>query len=209
MIPTFSIVAPHYQPTIDADTFWRGMKCLLAQTYDNFEVLVYHDGPKVRDDKFPKDERFKFIYTKERKNDWGHSNRQRGIKEAKGEYIVHFNPDNILYPNALEALNALRYKEFPGIEHDDLLVFSVLMREMYTLGPYAARMKGSELSMVLTGYPPVKYNIDAMQLVMKRKLWLSYGGWYDKTEASDSIMYPRFIHEQRAKYTFEVLGEHW
>ena len=109
--PKFSIIVPHYDGVISDEKFLEGMRSILQSTYKNFEVLVYHDGPTSR----PIPKSFKSEYdqhnidykikeTKTRYNDWGHTLRDLGIREAKGDYIVHFNPDNVLFPDALSGL---------------------------------------------------------------------------------------------------------
>src|SRR5205823_9281012 len=99
--PTFSIIVPHYQGAVSHLTFCRGIQCLLSQSYKDFEVLCYHDGPLLEPNlAFP----VPVVPTEVRHNDWGHSLRQLGIQQAKGRYIVHFNPDNILYPFALHKI---------------------------------------------------------------------------------------------------------
>ena len=101
MSPKFSIIMPHYDGAITDELFIEGMDSIESQTFKDFEVLIYHDGPLSRPlpdlSKYTFD--YKFRETKTRYNDWGHSLRDLGIKEATGEYIVHFNPDNILYEN--------------------------------------------------------------------------------------------------------------
>jgi len=114
----FSVIVPHYDQSISDEVFTSGITCLLDQTFKNFEVLIYHDGPVARPipkiyEKLPN---HKLIITDKRENNWGHGNRDRGIKSAEGEYIIHFNPDNILYSNALEEINETSeksLKEYP------------------------------------------------------------------------------------------------
>lgn len=208
----FSVIVPHYDKSISDEIFSRGMDCLLNQTFEDFEVLVYHDGPVSRPIPFTTDPRFKLKITESREDDWGHSNRNRGIKKAKGEYIVHFNPDNILYPNALECIkeeSEKPYSIFPT--PNDIIVFPILMRGMQSNGQLLWRdvESAQENYMIFTGYPTIKHNIDAMQLVMKRSRWIAYGGWYETSKESDGNMYPRFVREVGARYCSEILGEHW
>lgn len=243
----FSIIVPHYDRSITDKLFIRGMECLLNQTFKNFEVLIFHDGPPSRPipniyKKFPNVKTFE---TKLRENNWGHGNRDRGIKMAKGEYIIHFNPDNILYPDALEEINRvaeLPYTEYPGLLFDkrrkalvsnrvlkpltkeeekdfkiygsnNIIIFPIYMIGHFRFGLYSltsTRVKKiTNQKYILTGDPAIKYNIDCLQLVMKRELWLSYGSWYDKSEQADAIMYPKFVHENGARYCSKILGEHW
>jgi len=211
----FSIIVPHFDQSISDETFIRGMKCLLDQTLQDFEVLIYHDGPTVRpipDIWKQLGERAKLEVTSRRENNWGHGNRDRGIKASRGHYIVHFNPDNILYSFALEEIikeSEKPYTSFPTTKN--LIVFPVLMRGMQSNGKFLFRDTENPGGnyMVFNGYPPVKNNIDAMQLVMTGNLWDRYNGWYDKSKESDGNMYPRFIYENGARYCSKILGEHW
>lgn len=207
----FSIIVPHYDQSISDDMFRRGMNCLLEQTFKDFEVLIYHDGPTSREIPMPDDDRFKLRVTKERENNWGHSNRDRGIRKAKGQYIVHFNPDNILYPEALEEISKEADKEYEVALSNDIIIIPVLMRGMQTNGRMLWRNKDNPQDnyMIFTGYPAIMNNIDAMQLVMKKSKWISYGGWGDLREQADGMMYPRFVAELGARHCSKILGEHW
>ena len=207
----FSIIVPHYDQSISDDMFRRGMNCLFEQTFKDFEVLIYHDGPTSRDIPMPDDDRFKLRVTKERENNWGHSNRDRGIRKAKGQYIVHFNPDNVLYPEALEEISKEADKEYEVALSNDIIIIPVLMRGMQTNGRMLWRNKDNPQDnyMIFTGYPAIMNNIDAMQLVMKKSKWISYGGWGDLREQADGMMYPRFVAELGARHCSKILGEHW
>lgn len=211
----YSIIIPHYDQSISDDIFCRGIQCLLDQTNQDFEVLLYHDGPTARPipDIWKKfGDRAKLEITKRRENNWGHGNRDRGIKESKGEYIVHHNPDNILYDIALETINREIKKEYKLVPvKNDIIIFPILMMGMQGDGKLVWRdvENANKNYMIFTGYPTIKYNIDAMQLVMKANLWDKYGGWYDKSKESDGNMYPRFVYENGARYCSEILGEHW
>lgn len=211
----FTVIVPHFDQSISDDTFSRGIQCLLDQTYKDFEVLIYHDGPTSR----PIPDIWKHLgdrvyieATPRRENNWGHGNRDKGIKRSKGEYIVHFNPDNILYPFALEELVKESEKPYSMVPTTkNIIVFPILMRGMQGNGKLVWRdVENAEKNyMIFTGYPTMKYNIDAMQLVMTGNLWDKYNGWYDKSKESDGNMYPRFVHENGARYCSKILGEHW
>ncbi|MCK4712797.1 MAG: glycosyltransferase family 2 protein [Marinosulfonomonas sp.] len=109
--PLFSIIVVDYDKSVTRDEFARKMKCISAQTCKDFEVLIYHDGPKPSsyDDDINGLEIHpdtKFHITDKRENDWGHSNRDRGIRAARGEWIIHTNADNVFYPDLIENLKA-------------------------------------------------------------------------------------------------------
>ncbi len=129
-MPLFSIIVPHYQGIVSHETFCRGIACLQAQTCKDYEILVYHDGPLLQPEvAMP----LPVKCTERRHDDFGHSLRDRGMREAKGQYIVHFNADNILYPNALETI-AAEIRRQPRIvvngktyDTNDIIIFPILM----------------------------------------------------------------------------------
>lgn len=80
---------------------------LLAQTYENWDLLLVHDGPNSHlrthlED--IRDSRIRLLETEARKKQFGHPWRQRGIDMARGEYLALGNADNYLCPVYLEAL---------------------------------------------------------------------------------------------------------
>jgi hypothetical protein len=210
--PRFSIIVPHYDGAISDERFLRGYSSLVNQVNaPYYEVLIYHDGPRSR----PTPQDIPVKETPQRYNDWGHSLRDLGIREAKGEYLIHFNPDNVLYPFALQEIHKELLRQRPHIENvehnNEIVIFPIVMRGMQTNGNFVWREIGNEENawMIFTGFPTLKYNIDCMQLVMKRETWLREGGWKDKSEESDGNMYPYFVTQYGAKYVSRVLGEHW
>lgn len=212
-IPTFSIIVPHYQGTISHKLFCRGIDSLNQQTFKDFEILCYHDGPLI-DKRSPMPIPIK--PTPERFNDWGHSLRDLGIREAQGTYIIHFNPDNLLYPNALELIHkeSLREsrvfnEEGKCLDDNNIIVFPVIMRGLQIAHKRLCRFEDTNIYTILTGVPVRQHNIDCMQLVMKRELWLTEGGWSDKSHDGDGIMYERFAASYGYRTVQDVIGEHW
>jgi GT2 family glycosyltransferase len=81
--------------------------CMRVQTWQNFEILVYHDGPSdITREAVMKmgDPRVKYFETEERLGGFGHHMRAMGIKEATGNYIGITNDDNYYAPVYLEAM---------------------------------------------------------------------------------------------------------
>jgi hypothetical protein len=46
--PLFSMIVVHYQGTVPHDIFLRGVASLHAQTFTEYEILRYHDGPLLQ-----------------------------------------------------------------------------------------------------------------------------------------------------------------
>jgi hypothetical protein len=154
--------------------------------------------------------------TPQRFNDFGHSLRDLGIRAARGEYIVHFNADNVLYPDALEQVAAeiarkprIFKPDGTPVDTNDMIIFPIKMFGLMRIWPHVVQFKGKPAWYeIMNGNPPVMQNIDCMQLVMKRQLWLNEGGWYDKSVAGDGQMYQTFGRKYGYRTVGPVLGEH-
>lgn len=228
------------------------MKCLAEQTCQDFEVLVYHDGPKAtsyEDDVAgaPCPSNIRFFVTDERENCWGHSNRDRGIRAATGTWIVHTNADNVFYPTLLERLKAeaectiprpaYQRKRLPmiwksiakrwdiafgtnlmGVEEGviterQILVFAIVMVGIVPILKSGGAKRLNDMTdaygAVYGGIPVSPGNIDLMQFVMRRELWLKEGGWSNTHENSDGMLYRAFAGKYDVIVVPKVLGEHW
>ncbi len=108
MIPKFSIIIVAYKR-------YEQIKCLmyslLSQSFQDFEVIVIHDGEDWRHSyiiseilyKFKG--RLKYLQTPIRYNDWGMSLRNIGIPLTNGQFIINTNDDNYYTPNWLAELS--------------------------------------------------------------------------------------------------------
>jgi hypothetical protein len=110
--PLFTVIVTDYEPSVPRDYFRRKMACLAAQTCSDFEVLVYHDGPKscsYEEDLAggPVHPATQFVVTPTHTGDWGHTGRDLGIRMARGRWIIHTNADNLFYPNLVAVLKDL------------------------------------------------------------------------------------------------------
>jgi hypothetical protein len=213
-MPLFSIIVVHYQGVNTHEVFLRGIRSLQAQTFRDFEILCFHDGPLLDESvQFP----IPVTCTERRFNDWGHSLRDMGIRQAKGDYILHFNADNVLLPIALEEI-AKEIRRAPRLtddrkqpmDTDDIIIFPVRMWGLMKFRAYSNQLRvPADFYLILTGQPPILFNIDCMQLVMKRKLWLAEGGWHDKREWGDGYMYQTFTLKYGYRLVGPVLGDHF
>jgi len=101
----FSIVVVAYQRYAQIPCL---IHSLLSQTFDDFEVIVLHDGPDEKHlstmSPFLTDSRIKYGQTQLRYNDYGHSLRNLGIQQAKGDFIINTNDDNYYVPIWLDEL---------------------------------------------------------------------------------------------------------
>lgn len=222
----FSIVIVDYDQSVKREYMQRAIRSTMNQSLDStqIEVILLHDGPKEKD--YKEELSLKefnsinaIVISDKRFNDWGHSLRDMGIRQAQGEYIIHLNADNVLYPNALERLAYHADMDYPPIfdsqgnikNNNNVLIFCLYMKGVVFCNDGFSRRPGQEdtYSIILTGVPTKFRNIDCMQLVMKREYWLKENGWHNRSRNSDGIMYPEFTQKYGARYIAELLGEHW
>jgi glycosyltransferase involved in cell wall biosynthesis len=193
----FSIIAVDYENHVPRQGMMKGLNSLANQTFKDFELIVVHDGPK----EIAYEEEFDFsvfknkpifLNTPERMNNWGHSGRDLGMRNASGDFFFHFNIDNLLYPDCLEKINN-------KLETTNALVvlFAIL------------HYKINNGTIPFYGLPPVYHNIDALQLVAHREIWKGLDYWYDLHEQGDSAIYQRICENYGWAYIDEVLAENY
>ena len=95
--PLISIVVPVYKVQ---DYVLECLESIAAQSYKNLEVIVIDDGSPddagaICDDFAKQDERFHVIH---QKNAGLSAARNRGLKEATGEYIAFVDSDDSVVP---------------------------------------------------------------------------------------------------------------
>ena len=98
-----SVVIPVYNVE---EYLEESILCLFNQTFEDFELICVNDGSKDNSldilKKFAKIDPRVIIINKE--NGGCGSARNRGLDEAKGDYIYFFDPDDYIVPNAFEDL---------------------------------------------------------------------------------------------------------
>ena len=103
--PTFSVVIPLYNK---ADTIERTLRSVEAQIFRDFEVIVVDDGST--DDGVSKVSNFKNTFhlrTVCQKNAGVSAARNRGVGEAKGDYIAFLDADDVWHPEYLKELDRI------------------------------------------------------------------------------------------------------
>lgn len=101
--PSVSIIVPVYNA---AATLPRAVESLLSQTLADIEVLLIDDGstdasPRLCDAFARRDGRVRVIH---RANGGVSRARQTGLEAARGEYVIHADPDDWAEPGMARAL---------------------------------------------------------------------------------------------------------
>ena len=97
-----SVIVPVYN---GAGKIERCLDSLIAQTYENIEIIVIDDGsvdasPEICDNYARKDKRIKVIH---QKNGGVSSARNNGIQNSSGDYIMFLDGDDALDNNAAQT----------------------------------------------------------------------------------------------------------
>ena len=215
----FSIVCPFWQPSVIHDRFINFLSSLQDQLFQDFELLIVVDSTKDSDIEMyisecikPYTFSYRIIWSDKHYGDWGHTQRDIGIREAQGEYILHTNPDNWYDRRALTILADQVYKA----PEADFFTFgiklmgatSVFFSDMATFA-YMEKPRDYSKFVILIPRKPMKYRIDVMQLVGTKDMWLKAGGWYDKSETSDGAIYEKLGVTFKYKNIDLLLGEHY
>lgn len=117
--PKISVIIPVY----NAEPYLKeAMDSLLNQTLSDFELICVNDGSKdnslkMLQDYAKNDSRFKII---DQENAGCGASRNRALKEACGEYIYFFDPDDVISEDAFEKL----YKNAVS-NNSDLVIFKI------------------------------------------------------------------------------------
>ena len=101
--PLVSIIVPVF----NAEKYLeRCINSIIKQTYQNIEIILVDDGStddsgSICEDFATKDRRFRVVH---KSNEGVSSARQTGLDLARGEYVIHADPDDWVEPNWIEEL---------------------------------------------------------------------------------------------------------
>lgn len=140
----FSIIIPLYNKE---NTIKATIESILDQSYQNFEIVVVDDGSKDNScivvDSL-KDERIK-LYSKS--NGGVSSARNYGIKQSVGLWIMFFDADDIMEPQALEHF-VKAIQEYPNVR--------VFISNFYIIDENHKKKEYSKMSQSLMMNNPIK-----------------------------------------------------
>ncbi len=199
----FGVITVDYEKHVPRDGAYAGLLSVLNQSYQNFHMFICHDGNKQipyekEFDLSSHYEKIKFLQTKMRINNWGHSSRDLAMRYAYDNsdcnYFIQFNIDNLFEPFAFQKIAEKIEKT-----KSELVIFTIRHHKL--------QGRGINHAIRFNGLPPVKYNIDCMQLVAHKDIWKKYKYWYDKSEQSDGFIYEKICKENNWVHIPEILGD--
>lgn len=109
----FSVIIPTYNRS---GFITEAVDTILQQTYQEYEVIVVDDGStddtaKVIERKYGSDSRVRYFY---KENEERAVARNFGLRQARGEYAVFFDSDDLMKPHYLSTLARIIEKN-PGV----------------------------------------------------------------------------------------------
>jgi len=146
----------------------RAIGCVQAQSIREWEHLICSDGEfDFAIDQYVKaldDDRVHYCCTRERvEGSYGNLARDQMLKVAQGEYVVFFDDDNLVSPEYLEKMTAAA--ELVGAD------FAVC--RCLHFGPLQEYLGPPPV--VLSGVPPKLYEIDTLQVLVRREVMQGVG----------------------------------
>lgn len=198
-MPKFTIIATDAENHVPRNKMKQGVRSILNQTFTDYELLIIHDGPRSKEFELDLPDNARLIETDQFYGiygleefyagyGWGHHSRDLGIKEAKGDYILHFNIDNTLYPHALQTISDVTDKT-----KEDVVIYACT-HEKFGVKYFS-------------GVPPVMGKVDLLQCVASKKAWDSIGGWHRYDHSADGFLFEEIISRYGYTHIPEVLGE--
>lgn len=186
----------------------RALDSVLSQTYQDFEVIVVDDGSTDEGAAIVEqytDPRIRLV----RQENLGVSAaRNRGIKEAKGDYVAFLDADDEWMTEFLEEIVALQ-NEFPQCRaHATNYKFC---REGIFFKSVIRRITFTETHGMLTNYfdvaahshPPITSN----SISVERQLLLEIGGFpRGVTSGEDLLTWARIATQTSISYSHKVLA---
>lgn len=198
--PLISIVTPTFNR---AGYLSLAIESALAQSIDNFEMLIVDDGSEdntreVVEAFQARDPRIHYFH---QANQGQSIARNRGVQEAKGEFICFLDSDNAWYPQKLER----SLREFEAHPEADVVYgdYMVIDGEGVELGVNRMKRYSGFITPEL-----LRDNFVSMNTTMTRKTCFDELGGFDPEDrlAEDYGLWLRFSTRYHFHYVPELLG---
>lgn len=126
-MPKVSVIIPAY----NAEKFLeRAIRSVLAQTFDDYEIIVVDDGSTDKTAEIAKS--FKKVRYFQQEHVYQAAARNKGITEARGEYIAFLDADDEWLPEKLEKQLAFMSNKSLEISYTDSYYLSGDQKVMYS-----------------------------------------------------------------------------
>jgi CDP-glycerol glycerophosphotransferase len=167
-IPRISVVVPFFN---NEDDLADCLDSIAAQSFTDLEVIMVDDGStdngaEMARAKAAADPRFHLV-----RGDHGGPGgaRNRGVEQARGEFLAFADGDDILPPNAYELL--MHALENSGSDFASGAVFRVGPKGVYPSALHARAIKGRQTRTHITKTPRLLYDVTVWNKLFRRRFW--------------------------------------
>jgi len=182
----------------------RAVDCMTLQTFTEWEQLVCSNGPEEMEARNAVESardvrvRYRCLDKEQAEGDFGNSARKKMIEEARGEYVMFLDDDNVILPTYLAQMAHV-------LDEDEEIGF-VVCRVMH-FGPLNEKELGKP-PIVLEGEPVKLYHIDPLQVMVRTELMQKVGWDTAKGYLSDGVTLEKLGKAAKYSKIEEVLGVH-
>lgn len=201
-MPTVSVIIPTYNR---ATLLGRAIQSVLAQTYQDFELIIVDDASTDDTESLVKSfNSEKIRYIRHRKNKGVSAARNTGIRSAKGDYIALQDSDDEWMPEKLEK----QMRAFATAPPEAGIVYTgfymiVKNKKKYQPSASITPKDGKIFSSIIKG----EYLVSPQTIVVKRECFEKYGLFDERfPPMEDWEMSLRLSKHYQFKYIDEPLA---
>lgn len=195
-------------PTIGNSCLYKMLtKYLPEQTHENWEALVWSDGPNKDAEEMTMaaanhDNRIEYYALEKHTGLWGHPQTRAGILQASGEFIVRMNDDNVPYNNYLHTL-------LYGFAYQDIA---------FTYAPviFKGEARKNYSSVLIDNYiipqkniASFSNNIDCMCFMVRTNIANEFIHYWNNTYSADFHFINEIAHNRIHTFVDSIIGEKW
>lgn len=175
--PAVSVIVPTYNRP---DLLERALRSILAQTFEEFEVLVVNDAGEPVEGLVASLQDSRIQYIRHERNRGLPAARNTALQMARGRYIAYLDDDDLFYPNHLETLvQAIEQGPEKVVYSDaEMVVQRTENGETITMGKQLAYSYDFSADLLLiSNYIPVL-------CILHERSVLDDSGWFDESLTS-------------------------
>ncbi|MCD6421776.1 glycosyltransferase family 2 protein [bacterium] len=199
--PKISVVIPAFNAQ---DTVASTLFSVFWQTFRDLEVIVVDDGSTDNTEAVVKEcasfSPFPFCYLRQ-SNKGPASARNHGFREAKGEYLIWLDADDIWLPDRLRLLFYELKKKKADLCTSDAYLWlppAQILGTYYQRYPLPSKLSFEEL---------LKRNFVFTSTLMRREVWEKVGGLCEEREIIGVEDYEFWLRVIKAGFKLQILKE--
>jgi CDP-glycerol glycerophosphotransferase len=173
--PRISVVVPFYN---NGDVLGDCLESIVGQTFTDLEVIMVDDGSTDNGAEVARkwaaaDPRFTLVHSP---NGGPGGARNRGVEQARGEFLAFVDGDDMLPPHAYEVL--LHTLESSGSDFASGAVNRIGTDGVHPSALHAKAIKGRRIGTHVTRTPDLLYDISVWNKLFRRSFWDAHGLYY-------------------------------